>query len=136
MIVAGLGCRRGETAENVIDALLASTRTHGLSLTAITALATGSLKADEPAIRRAATSLGIPLTILSRGELEAAAPRVLTSSDQSLRHTGLPSLCETAALAAAGTEAALVGPRFIHGGITVALAATSAKIMRQSGDLS
>lgn len=133
MIVAGIGCRSGERAENIIDALLQATHLHGVALTDISALASGEIKAHEPAIRQVADSLDIPLIIVSTARMKAVSGRTISHSEQSIRHTGLPSLSEAAALAAAGDSLQLAGPRIVHCGVTVALAISQVRKPETAG---
>lgn len=122
MIVAGIGCRRGASAEAVLAALDAALVAAGLSREAVSSLATGALKAEEPGLRAAAEQLGLPLVVVEEAALAAVEQHLLTWSDASRRATGSGSLSEAAALAAAGPASRLVAPRFIHEGVTVAFA--------------
>ena len=122
MIVAGLGCRKGTSDAQLAAALEAALATGGLALADVGTLATGGSKRDEPAIHSIARRLKLPLVIVGDMELQQAAPHCLTQSDISLRHAGVPSLCEASALAAAGDGAALLGPRIVLDGVTCALA--------------
>ncbi|MFL5289489.1 MAG: cobalamin biosynthesis protein [Rhodopila sp.] len=125
MIIAGIGCRRQGSAEWVqaaIDAGLAQT---GRGRADIAALATSPARAAEPAIQSVAQTLGLRLITVSDADLTAAAPRCLSDSARVRAATGLPSVSECAALAAAGPEARLLAPRTIHEGATCALAETA-----------
>jgi cobalt-precorrin 5A hydrolase len=62
------------------------------------------------------------LVVVEQAALEAAAPHTLTVSQVSLTYAGSPSLCEAAALAAAGETALLAAPRFVRDGVTCAIA--------------
>jgi len=124
MIVAGIGCRSGIGAEAVREAVEAALRAAGRP--GIGALATIALRAEEPGLAEAARGFGLALTIPDDAALRDAAPLCLTLSDHAMERTGLPSVAECAALAAAGPAARLLGPRLIHGGVTCALAETAA----------
>jgi cobalt-precorrin 5A hydrolase len=124
-LVAGLGCRRGAPAEAIAAALTAALHAAGRDATALAALATSTAKSTEPGLRAVAARLGLPLTPLPDAALTAAAPACLTTSDRVQALTGLPSLAEAAALAAAGPGARLLGPRQAAEGLaTCALATT------------
>lgn len=75
----------------------------------------------EPAEALAA-ALTRPLLRLPASRLAAAADLCQTRSAVSLYHTGLPSVAEAAALAAAGEDATLLLPRIGSGFVTCALA--------------
>lgn len=122
MIVAGIGCRRGASAEAVLAALDAALCAAGLSREAVSSLATGAPKAEEPGLRAAAERLGLPLVVVKEAALTAVEQHLLTSSAASRRATGSGSLSEAAALAAAGPASRLAAPRFIREGVTIAFA--------------
>jgi cobalt-precorrin 5A hydrolase len=126
MIVAGIGCRRGVSAaaiEAVIGAALARA---GLGKDALALIATAAAKCDEPGIAAAASALGLPIVSVSRGELEHAGARGVTRSARVLALTGVPSVAEAAALAAAGQGARLLLARIALGPATCALATSGA----------
>lgn len=111
MIVAGIGCRRGASAaaiEQSIEAALAECR---MDRSALDALATASEKGEEPGLRDAAIRLSLPLILVFEPELVLAADRALSVSQRVLDLKGVPSIAETAALAAAGRNARLLAAR-------------------------
>ena len=119
VIVAGVGCRQGVTADTVIAALEEAARTHNVSIDFI---ATAPMKSDEPGLLEAATRLGMAFVVVAQADFEMAGARTLTQSAVSLKHSGSPSLSEAAALAALGPGSRLVAPRMVIGDMTVALA--------------
>ena len=125
MRIAGVGCRSNVSAEAVIAAVDAALAALGLTRTALDGLATVPLKAGEPALHDAARTLGLPLLVSDQILLDSAAPRTLTRSSASLAATGTPSACESTALAAAGPDARLLGPRLVLGQVTCAIAVTA-----------
>lgn len=122
MIVAGVGCRRGAKAEDVIAAIDAAASAHALARSAIKVLAVLDNKCDEPGVHAAATLVGCDVTIVGREEAMQHSAATFSVSERSLAATGTSSACETAALAAAGRNARLLGPRVIVGDATCALA--------------
>ncbi|CVI56882.1 Putative CobE protein [Agrobacterium deltaense NCPPB 1641] len=119
--VVGIGCRRGAGSDAVIAAVRAAEHAFGVMAEC---LATAPLKAGEAGLAEAAKSLSLSLEIVSQERLEAVASKTMTFSQASLDHTGLPSVSEAAALAAAGENARLVAPRLVVGDVTVAMATT------------
>ena len=117
-MVAGIGCRSGVSAEQVESALAAALGP-GRSLSLI---ATPTAKGDEPGIIAAAAFRGVPLVLISQSDLEAASEATLTHSDHSMAAMNVRSVAEAAALAAAGPQARLLGPRIAVGPVTCALA--------------
>jgi len=117
MTVAGIGCRRGVAAEEVLAAVAAARAAHGAPR--LDALATLPAKAGEPGIAAAARALGLPLVAAPA----AGDARLLTRSRASAAATGTGSASEAAALGAAGPGARLLGPRLALGRVTCAIAA-------------
>ena len=120
MIALGVGfnsrCREAE-----LEALVAAALDEvddgggGLLATALWKRATGLI---EPVAAR----LGLTPVYLDRETLRAQQAAVLTGSRAALAATGLHSVAEAAALAAAGPRARLVLPRRVHGDATCAAA--------------
>ena len=119
-LVAGIGCRRGAAPEAILAAVALALRQAGRE--DVTLLATIAAKRDEPGIAAAAAALAVPLEIVE----DAAAQPTLTESAASRAATGLGSVAEAAALAAAGPGARLLAPRIATGGATCALAESKA----------
>lgn len=120
IVVAGIGCRRGVAAGEVLAAVQACVVVHEQA--APTHLSTATLKRDESGIAEAARQLGLPLVVVDDDALQTVAPRALTRSARSLDAAGVPSVAECAALAAAGDGSRLLGPRTIVGRVTCAIA--------------
>jgi cobalt-precorrin 5A hydrolase len=126
MIVAGIGCRRGAEARDVEAAIRATLARAGIEAADLKAIATGSTKAAEPGIAATAAKLGLNVMPIAEAELKAAGARVMTRSDRVLALTGVPSLAEAAALAAAGPSSHLIASRLVVGAATCALARSGA----------
>jgi cobalt-precorrin 5A hydrolase len=126
MIVAGVGCRRGAPAPDIETAIRAALARAGVGADALDAIATAQAKGAEAGIAAAAEKLGVRVVLVPDAELKAASARTTTRSERALALTGVPSVAEAAALAAAGPSAHLVSPRLVIGSATCALAATEA----------
>ena len=122
MIVAGVGCRRGTAAAEIGAAISAALERCGLAPGALTLIATSSAKGAGPGIQGAASALGLPMVLVEQRALEDAGERTATRSQRVFLRTGVPSLAEAAALAAAGPAARLIVQRVAVGGATCALA--------------
>jgi cobalt-precorrin 5A hydrolase/precorrin-3B C17-methyltransferase len=95
-----MGCERGTAAEEV-TALLSSTLAEAsLSPLSLAAIASVDLKADEVALHAVAAHFGVPLRLLSVGELNLERDRVATPSAVVEAEIGTPSVAEAAALKA------------------------------------
>jgi cobalt-precorrin 5A hydrolase len=125
MIIAGLGCRKGSTRDELLSALDAACLEAKISRESVAALATGEIKREEPGILQLAEMLGLPLHIVADDALMEAEPRTKTVSRHSLAKTLSSSLSEAAALAAAGKTSEIIVPRLISQGATCALAETN-----------
>ena len=124
MIVAGIGCRRGTAAADIEAAIRTALARAGIPAADLGAIATGSAKGAEAGITAAAGKLGIGLMLISDAELKTAGTRVTTRSDRVFALTGVPSLAEAAALAAAGPSSRLIAFRLVVGAATCALASS------------
>ncbi|TIY01140.1 MAG: cobalamin biosynthesis protein, partial [Mesorhizobium sp.] len=80
MMVAGIGSRKGVSAMDVLAAIETALEAHGLAMTAISALATASLKQDEQAIFSAGRELALPVIVVEDDALKAASSRVISHS--------------------------------------------------------
>jgi cobalt-precorrin 5A hydrolase len=119
VIVAGLGCRPA-VEEAAILALL---RQAGRGLPSVTHLAAPAFRREVAALHRAAAVLGLPLLFVERVALERVQPLCPTRSEPALAATGLASVAEACALAAAGEGARLLRPRISGAGVTCAIGA-------------
>jgi len=126
VIIAGFGCRKGATSDEVAAAFALALARAGLEPGAIAAFAAPTSKGGETGIAAAAERHGLPLVLIPDAALKAAADRALTRSERVVALLGVPSAAETAALAAAGPTARLMGPRASSGKATCALAAPPA----------
>ncbi|QND68712.1 cobalamin biosynthesis protein [Mesorhizobium loti] len=122
MMVAGIGSRKGVSVEDVLAAIETAVEAHGLTMTALSALATAVLKKGEDAIAAAGRVLNLPVIIVDDAALQAASPDTLSHSDLSQDVASTPSVSEASALAVAGKGARLLGPRTVLGPVTCAIA--------------
>jgi cobalt-precorrin 5A hydrolase len=122
MIVAGVGCRKGASADDIGAVIADALARAGVSAAALDLVATPERKAGERGIAAAAAALGVPLVLVAKAELEAAGARAQTRLQRVLALTGVPSVAEAAALAAAGPRARLIVPRVSAATATCALA--------------
>jgi cobalt-precorrin 5A hydrolase len=111
MIVAGIGCRRGCAAEEIVALVRAAGPAD--------ALAAPEFKRSEPGLHEAARQLGLELRFVTDSALAAAQSVCVTRSAVAERATGHASIAEAAALAGGGV---LVRPRIASANATCALA--------------
>jgi cobalt-precorrin 5A hydrolase len=125
MIAAGVGCRRGASAPDIETAIRAALARANIAADALDVIATIEAKRTEPGILAAAETFGVSVVIVPEHELALAGDRVETHSDRVLTLTGVGSVAEAAALAAAGPSARLIAPRLAIGAATCAIAASA-----------
>jgi cobalt-precorrin 5A hydrolase len=123
MIVAGVGCRKTVSAEQVEAAIEAALLSHQLAAHELYAIAVPATKAAEACVAAVAAARGVDLVLVAQSTLEAADARTLTRSERSRDALNVQSVSEAAALAAAGPNARLLSPRLAVGPVTCALAA-------------
>jgi len=122
MIVAGIGCRSGAPADDIVSLIFAALSDFGIAHEDLSAIATETLKADELGIVDAARHLSVPLVRCPLSELGRVTDRVITHSLRVQAVKGVPSIAEASALVAAGHNARLLGARIVANNITCAIA--------------
>ena len=98
-LVAGLGCRRSCSAEELLTLMNESLDHAGIALSEIQALASIDSKRAEPGLIRLAQQLKLPFEVFSAQQLATFAPRLSHQSPVSYAHTGCFGVAESAALA-------------------------------------
>jgi cobalt-precorrin 5A hydrolase len=122
MIVAGVGFRRGTSADEIERAVRLALDMHELPAERLQAIATESAKADEPALPEVARRLSVHLVACTAVDLDRVAGQVLTRSKVVLEAKGLPSIAEASAIVVAGRNARLLGARVATERATCAIA--------------
>ncbi len=95
-LVAGVGCSRGASAEEILTLLDSSLREAGLSPKSVAALASVEAKSDEAGLLEAAEKMEVPIHFYSADEL--AGVRVPNPSPVVESAVGTPSVAEAAVL--------------------------------------
>jgi len=120
--VAGVGCRRGTSADEIERVVRLALGMHELPAERLQAIATESEKATEPGFPEVARRLSVQLVGCPATDLARVAGQVLTSSKVALEAKGLPSIAEASAIVVAGRNARLLGPRVATERATCAIA--------------
>lgn len=118
-LAVGVGCRRGVTAGEVVAAVQATLAGAGLSPLAVLGLASIGLKRDEAGLLEAAAQLGKAILFYETGDLKDIP--VPNPSARVEHETGVPGVCEAAAMKLAGATELLVH-KTRCGNVTVAVA--------------
>ncbi len=111
-LVIGLGFRDGASAQSIGE-VLADVAAHAAMPGVASAIAVSEDKAAHPGLRAAAQAARLPIEAVAAATMRAADAQVATRSEQVKRHRGVGSVCEAAALAAAGAGARLVVTRIV-----------------------
>jgi cobalt-precorrin 5A hydrolase len=122
MIVAGIGCKRGTSSDEIVSLISAVLATHDIAREKLDAIATETLKADEAGIAGAAQQLSVCLVRCPLPDLNGMADKVITHSARVQAIKGVPSIAEASALVAAGHNARLLGARVAAANATCAIA--------------
>jgi cobalt-precorrin 5A hydrolase len=122
MIIAGIGCGRETSSEDIVSLIFVALSSFGIALENLTAIATETSKADECGIAGAARSLSVPVLRCLVADLGRVAEQVLTRSLRVQEIKGVPSIAEASALVAAGPNARLLGARVAANKVTCAIA--------------
>jgi cobalt-precorrin 5A hydrolase len=122
IVAAGLGCRKGCPAEEIVTLVRLAMDKAGLPLSTLSGLFAPAFKYGETGLGQAAQELGVPLVLVPEPVMKAAEPRAVTVSERVVALTGLGSVAETAALAGAGLASRLVQPRLASRSATCAIA--------------
>jgi cobalt-precorrin 5A hydrolase len=121
-LVAGIGCRRGVSEEQIERAVRqALTRQGSPALGGVRELVTLDLKAEEPGLLAFAQRHGIPLRVIAKQQIEARA-WVTRPSEWVRQAVGLDGVCEPCALIAS-PRGRLVVPKTTLDGVAVAIVA-------------
>src|SRR5258708_28606389 len=122
MIVAGVGCRRGTSADEIERVVRLALGLFAVPAERLEAIATETEKATEPGFPEVARRLSVKLVACTVSDLDPVAGQVLTSSKLVLKAKGLPSIAEASALVVAGPNSRLLGTRVAPERATCAIA--------------
>ncbi|MDJ0722090.1 MAG: cobalt-precorrin 5A hydrolase [Desulfobacterales bacterium] len=119
-LFVGLGCNRGTPAHEIRELLEVVLTQNDLAPNSLAGFASVDLKSDEPGMIEMADAFGLPLDFFSRQQL-AQVTDIRTPSATVEKHIGIPSVCEAAAILAAGSGRLIV-PKQTTRNVTVAVA--------------
>ena len=119
-LIVGVGCRRGAAADDIVAAIRDGLRRAGVRPANVRLLASADIKKDEPGLIAAAAQLKFGLRFISSGEIRGTV-KAFRHSSFVRRKVNLPAVAEPAALLA-GRRTALILPKTVFHGVTVAVA--------------
>lgn len=106
ILALGLGCHKGLPPQALESFVKTRLREASLAEKSVAVLATVEIRRDEPAMTALSQAFNRPLIIYTKAELESVATP--NPSATVLRRIGVPSVCEAAALLAAGADQLLI----------------------------
>ncbi len=121
IVAIGVGCRAGASGGAIAALARRALEETGAPQGEI-GMFTLAAKADEPGLIEAARIIGVALMALPLAALSAQAGRILTPSPSAQARFGAPNIAEASALAGAGEDGWLLGPRLAADGATCAIA--------------
>lgn len=111
-LVFGLGFRDEASAQSIAE-VLANVAAHAALPGVASVIAVLEDKAAHPGLLAAARTAHLPIETVAAAAMRQADAQVATRSERVEKHRGVGSVCEAAALAAAGTGAHLVVTRMV-----------------------
>lgn len=122
-LIVGIGCRRGTSADAIIEAVKGALARVDATIEQVRLLASADLKSDEPGLLEAARQLGVPIRFVSSQAIRDCT-REFGRSEFVQDKVDLPAVAEPAALLAGRRTRLLLGKQ-IFPGVTVAVARES-----------
>ncbi|SLM30251.1 CbiG [Desulfamplus magnetovallimortis] len=119
-LVAGMGCNRNTSTEELMSFLLDSFKQNNLSVQSLAAIATTVVKQDENGLLELGRILDKPIMFFSKDELNSVGT-IQNPSEMVEKHLGVKSVCEAAAILAAD-NGKLILPKIKKGNATLAVA--------------
>jgi cobalt-precorrin 5A hydrolase len=120
ILSVGIGCNRGTSLGTLHKFFKEVFKGEGLSLNAIFTLATTQIKHDETGLLQLAERLGLPIKFYDKNQLNSV-DTIETPSKMVEKHLGVKSVCEAAAILAAG-RGPLIVPKKKTRDVTFAVA--------------
>ena len=127
-LFVGVGADREATAGELRALTFAALAKAGAPVEAVACIASIDLKAGKSAIEDLADALGVPVRFFAAARLEAETPRLANPSEAVFKKVGCHGVAEAAALASAGTSAALVVPKLKGAHVTLAIARSGRRL--------
>ncbi len=121
-IVAGIGCKRGKSMEDILTGLNKALDDLNISKNRLSKLASAEIKKDEPGILDLSKNLNIPVNFVSMDKLELFTSKDIHESDFVKSKFGVGSVSEASCLITAGFNSKLIYKKTAFSGVTIALA--------------
>lgn len=119
-LIVGVGCRKGTSQQEILEAIDQAFEKGECSREDIRCVATIDLKRDEPGLKEACITLGLPLRIVPMDQIKSFSGPYQRSSFVKEK-IGVEGVSEPCALLA-GRRTKLIVPKLKHGRVCVAIA--------------
>jgi cobalt-precorrin 5A hydrolase len=120
VLAVGIGCNRQTPFDLLADFFTTTLACAGISRHCVGVLATSDIKQDEPGLLALAGHLTLPIKFFDTRQL-SSVKTIQTPSKMVEKHLGVPSVCEAAAILAAG-NGTLILPKQKNRDVTLAVA--------------
>ena len=121
-IVAGIGCRRNKSCEDIYKAFKKSISKLNIDISRVDMIASAEIKNDEEGILNLSKYLNIPVYFVDMDKLKLFTSNDISKSDFVKSKFGIYGVCEPAALITAGFNSKLIFKKTKYDGVTIAIA--------------
>ena len=121
-VVAGIGCRRGKSCEDIYNVLKKSLDEFNLDLSRVTMLTSAEIKKEEKGILKLSEKLNIPVNFVELDKLKLFKSNDIQKSEFVKSKFGIDGVCEPSALIMAGFNSKLIYKKTSYDGVTIAIA--------------
>ena len=121
-VVAGIGCRRGKSCEDIYNGLKKSLEEFNLDISRVTMLTSAEIKKDEKGILKLSEKLNIPVNFVELDKLKLFKSNDIQKSEFVKSKFGIDGVCEPSALIMAGFNSKLIYKKTSYDGVTIAIA--------------
>jgi len=121
-VVAGIGCRRGKSCEDIYNGLKKSLDEFNLDLFRVNMLTSAEIKKEEKGILKLSEKLNIPVNFVELDKLKLFKSNDIQKSEFVKSKFGIDGVCEPSALIMAGFNSKLIYKKTSYDGVTIAIA--------------
>ena len=121
-VVAGIGCKRGKSCEDIYNGLKKSLDEFNLDISRVTMLTSAEIKKDEKGILKLSEKLNIPVNFVELDKLKLFKSNNIQKSEFVKSKFGIDGVCEPSALIMAGFNSKLIYKKTSYDGVTIAIA--------------
>ena len=121
-VVAGIGCKRGKSCEDIDNGLKKSLDEFNLDISRVTMLTSAEIKKDEKGILKLSEKLNIPVNFVELDKFKLFKSNDIQKSEFVKSKFGIDGVCEPSALIMAGFNSKLIYKKTSYDGVTIAIA--------------